>query len=146
MHHSDVDIDTSTGIRFHPIEIFISMAIKMTAIVILGAAPIAVLIFEILLNATSLFNHGNVFITNRLDRILRWIVVTPEMHRVHHSTDKIERNRNFGFNFPYWDYLFGTYRDQPALGHDRMMIGLNAFRELSDHTLQRLLLQPFKKS
>lgn len=144
MHHSDVDFDTSTGIRFHPIEIMLSVVIKMTVIVALGAPPIAVVIFEIALNATSLFNHGNVRIPSRLDRTLRWFIVTPDMHRVHHSVDMTESNTNFGFNLPWWDYWLATYQDQPASGHRHMRIGLDDFRGPKDIYVPRLLWQPFR--
>src|SRR5947199_986826 len=117
MHHGDLEFDVSTGLRFHPIEILLSMAIKLSVMAALGAPAVAVLIFEVLLNATSMFNHGNVRIPATLDRVLRWIVVTPDMHRVHHSTSVAEINSNFGFSLPWWDRLLGTYRDQPALGH-----------------------------
>lgn len=143
MHHTDVDFDVTTGLRFHPIEILLSMIIKAGVIVMLGAPALAVLIFEVLLNATSLFNHGNVRLPRTLDRVLRWVVVTPEMHRVHHSWYPNETNSNFGFNLPWWDRLMGTYRDQPRDGHEAMTIGINQFRERADLRLDRLLIQPF---
>ena len=143
MHHSDLDFDTTTGIRFHPIEIALSMGIKMGVVAALGPAPVAVLVFEVLLNATALFNHGNVRLPGALDRALRWVVVTPDMHRVHHSRIPSETNSNFGFNLPWWDRLFGTYRDQPGDGHQGMTIGLHMFREPADLHLHRLLAQPF---
>ena len=118
MHHADLDFDVTTGVRFHPIEILLSMGIKLGVVAALGAPAVAVLIFEVLLNATSMFNHGNVRLPARLDRVLRWIVVTPDMHRVHHSVVPRETNSNFGFNLPWWDRLFGTYRAQPAAGHE----------------------------
>jgi sterol desaturase/sphingolipid hydroxylase (fatty acid hydroxylase superfamily) len=144
MHHSDVDIDASTGIRFHPLEILLSFGIKMGVIVVLGAPATAVVVFEILLNATSLFNHGNVVIPKQVDKLLRWFVVTPDMHRVHHSVDVKERNQNFGFNLPWWDYMFATYQDQPADGHRQMTIGLKVFRNKDDIRFMRLLVQPFR--
>src|SRR5207248_457013 len=119
MHHADLEFDVSTGVRFHPIEIVLSAVIKLAVVAALGASPIAVLIFEVLLNATTMFNHGNVRMPRGLDRALRWIVVTPDMHRVHHSIVSRETNSNFGFNLPWWDFLFGTYRAQPGAGHDR---------------------------
>jgi sterol desaturase/sphingolipid hydroxylase (fatty acid hydroxylase superfamily) len=142
MHHADLDFDVTTGARFHPIEILLSMGVKIVVIVALGAPTIAVLIFEVLLNATSLFNHGNVGLPDTLDRILRWIVVTPDMHRVHHSVVPNETNSNFGFNLPWWDRLLGTYRAQPAAGHRDMTIGLDAFRDPGDLRLDRMLVQP----
>src|SRR5574341_1028240 len=108
MHHADLDCDVTTGVRFHPIEVILSLIIKLTAVVVVGASPTAVLCFEILLNATSMFNHSNVWIPATVDRVLRWCVVTPDMHRVHHSIDPRETNRNLGFNLPWWDRLLGT--------------------------------------
>jgi sterol desaturase/sphingolipid hydroxylase (fatty acid hydroxylase superfamily) len=144
MHHADQEIDVTTGIRFHPVEIMLSMVIKLGVVAALGTPAVAVLIFEILLNATSMFNHSNVRMQLRLDRVLRWIVVTPDMHRVHHSIVVRETNSNFGFNLPWWDRLFGTYRDQPAAGHDGMTIGIEQFREASEQRLDRMLTQPFR--
>jgi sterol desaturase/sphingolipid hydroxylase (fatty acid hydroxylase superfamily) len=129
VHHADLDYDVTTGARFHPIEIIISMLIKFATIVVLGPPVIAVVIFEVLLNATAMFNHGNVHIAGRIDRILRWFVVTPDMHRVHHSVEDDEANSNFGFNLPWWDRLFGTYRSQPRNGHTGMTIGIHKYRE-----------------
>jgi sterol desaturase/sphingolipid hydroxylase (fatty acid hydroxylase superfamily) len=143
MHHADLDIDVSTGLRFHPIEILLSMAIKLTVVAALGAPALAVLIFEVLLNATSMFNHGNVRIPAGIDQALRWLVVTPDMHRVHHSILSRETNSNFGFNLPWWDRLFGTYRPQPAAGHEAMTIGIEQFRDPRELGLDRMLLQPF---
>jgi sterol desaturase/sphingolipid hydroxylase (fatty acid hydroxylase superfamily) len=143
MHHSDLDFDVTTGIRFHPIEILLSMAFKVSVVVALGISALAVLIFEILLNATSMFNHGNVRFPGRIDRVLRLFVVTPEMHRVHHSVVIRETNSNFGFNLPWWDRLFGTYRNQPAAGHQGMTIGLSQFRDPKRLTLPWLLALPF---
>jgi len=142
MHHSDMDIDVTTGARFHPVEILLSMVIKMTVVAGLGPAPVAVVIFEVLLNATSMFNHANVRLPGAADRVLRWLVVTPDMHRVHHSVIARETNSNFGFNMPWWDRLFGTYRDQPAAGHQDMTIGLDQFRDPARLTLPQLLLLP----
>jgi sterol desaturase/sphingolipid hydroxylase (fatty acid hydroxylase superfamily) len=144
MHHSDLDFDVTTGVRFHPIEILLSMGIKLSAIVVLGPSPLAVLVFEIALNASSLFNHGNVRLPPTPDRLLRLVVVTPEMHRVHHSSLPRETNSNFGFCFPWWDRLFGTYRAQPKLGHLGMTIGLDQFRDPDRLKLGDLLLQPFR--
>jgi sterol desaturase/sphingolipid hydroxylase (fatty acid hydroxylase superfamily) len=146
MHHSDLDIDVTTGARFHPIEIALSMLIKFGVVTTLGAPALGVLIFEVLLNATSMFNHGNVRIPVGFDRWLRWLVVTPDMHRVHHSIAVGETNSNFGFNLPWWDHLLGTYRDQPAAGHEGMTIGIEQFREARELWLDRMLLQPFRGS
>ena len=143
VHHTDLDFDVTTGIRFHPIEIVLSMGIKMIAVVVLGPAPIAVIIFEIVLNATSMFNHGNVRLPSSIDRVLRFFVVTPEMHRVHHSVQIKEFNSNFGFNLPWWDRLLGTYRAQPEKGHESMIIGLAQFRNSKVLTLSHLLILPF---
>jgi len=144
MHHADLEFDVTTGVRFHPLEILLSLAIKLGVVAALGAPAVAVLIFELLLNATSLFNHGNVSLPRRLDRLLRWLVVTPDMHRVHHSVVPRETNSNFGFNLPWWDRLCATYRPAPAAGHDSMTIGLEQFRDPSELRLDRLLLQPFR--
>lgn len=143
MHHADLDFDVTTGARFHPVEIALSMLIKFAAIALLGAPAVAVLAFEVLLNATALFNHANVRIPPAWDRALRWIVVTPDMHRVHHSVEAPETNSNFGFNLPWWDRLFGTYRAQPAAGHEKMTIGIGQFRTARDLWLDRMLAIPF---
>jgi sterol desaturase/sphingolipid hydroxylase (fatty acid hydroxylase superfamily) len=145
MHHADLAFDVTTGVRFHPIEILLSMLIKLAVVAALGAPALAVLAFEVLLNATSMFNHGNVRVPERLDRILRWIVVTPDMHRVHHSVEVPETNSNFGFNLPWWDRMFGTYRAQPMAGHDAMTIGIEQFRDRRELRLDRMLLQPFRE-
>ena len=145
MHHADLEFDVTTGLRFHPGEIVVSMLVKLLAIVVFGALPIVVLAFEVVLNATSIFNHGNVRLPPRLDRVLRLLVVTPDMHRVHHSIDRRETDSNFGFNVPWWDRLFGTYRAQPALGHDRMTLGIDLFREERELWLDRMLLQPLRR-
>ena len=144
MHHADLEFDVTTGLRFHPIEILLSMSIKLAVVAALGAPAVSVLIFEVLLNATSMFNHSNVRIPLGLDRILRWLVVTPDMHRVHHSIVVRETNSNFGFNLPWWDRLFGTYRAQPAAGHEAMTIGIEQFREPRELGLDRMLVQPFR--
>ncbi len=143
MHHADLDFDVTTGARFHPIEIILSMGIKLTVITALGPPALGVLIFEVLLNATAMFNHGNIRLPLGLDRLLRLVVVTPDMHRVHHSIIPREANSNFGFNLPWWDRLFGTYRDQPQEGHQGMTIGIKQFRESKYLGLHWLLLQPF---
>jgi sterol desaturase/sphingolipid hydroxylase (fatty acid hydroxylase superfamily) len=145
MHHADLEFDVTTGLRFHPLEIVGSMGIKIVVVVLLGAPALAVIIFEVLLNATSLFNHGNVRFPARVDRWLRLFVVTPDMHRVHHSIVRRETDSNFGFNLPWWDRLFRTYRDQPAQGHIGMTIGIEVFREPRDLRLASMLLQPFVK-
>ncbi|NTV50174.1 MAG: sterol desaturase family protein [Geobacteraceae bacterium] len=143
MHHTDLDLDVTTGNRFHPLEIVISMFIKLTAVVILGAPALAVLSFEVVLNACSMFSHGNVKLPATADRLLRLFLVTPDMHRVHHSTIVRETNSNFGFNLPWWDRLLGTYRPQPEKGHMEMTIGLKEYRDPQRLTLPRLLIQPF---
>jgi len=139
MHHADLDIDVTTGARFHTIEITASMVLKWAAIAALGAPAVSVLAFEILLNATSMFNHANIRLPAGFDRVLRWLVVTPDMHRVHHSIVPQETNSNFGFNAPRWDHLFGTYRAQPAAGHEGMTIGIEQFRSPREQRLDRLL-------
>ena len=143
MHHADLDFDVTTGLRFHPIEMILSMGIKLSAVVLIGSPVLAVLIFEVLLNATSMFNHGNIRLPLRIDRKLRLIVVTPDMHRVHHSVTIRETNSNFGFNLPWWDHLLGTYRNQPAAGHEGMTIGLSQFRDAKRLTLPWMLALPF---
>lgn len=142
MHHADLEFDVTTGLRFHPVEIALSMGIKFLVIAALGPSALAVLIFEVLLNATSMFNHGNVRLPAAMDRVLRWIVVTPDMHRVHHSIHPEETNSNFGFNLPWWDCLLGTYRAQPRDGHEGMTIGIEQFRTAHDLRLDRMLVQP----
>lgn len=142
VHHADLDIDVTTGLRFHPIEILVSMLIKMSVIAALGPPLVAVLIFEITLNGTAMFNHGNINLPTTVDRFLRLLVVTPDMHRVHHSVIIRETNSNFGFNFPWWDRLFGTYRDQPVAGHQKMTIGLSQYRQPDQVRFVRLLLLP----
>ena len=144
LHHADTDFDVTTGTRFHPFEIVLSMAIKCSVVAAIGAPAIAVLAFEVLLNATAMFNHANGRLSGSIDRWLRWFVVTPDMHRVHHSTITQETNSNFGFNVPWWDHLFGTYRAQPVHGHEAMMIGLDDFRGRNEARLDRLLTQPFR--
>ncbi|WP_209940276.1 sterol desaturase family protein [Ruegeria sp. HKCCE4148] len=144
MHHADLDFDATTGLRFHPVEILISMGIKLAVVAALGPPAIAVLLFEVILNATSLFNHANINFPRPVDRILRLIVVTPDMHRVHHSIDPRETNSNFGFNLPWWDRLLGTYVAQPAQGHKEMVIGIEQFRTSRDLWLDRMLIQPLR--
>lgn len=144
MHHADQEFDVTTGIRFHPIEILLSLFIKFAVIAALGVPAIAVFAFEVVLNATSMFNHCNVAIPKSWDRALRWVLVTPDMHRVHHSIERQETNRNFGFNFPWWDRLFGTYTDQPAAGHEQMIVGISQFRSKQEQHLNNMLTQPFR--
>lgn len=145
MHHADLETDVSTGLRFHPFEILLSMGIKMIVVVVLGAPAAAVILFEVLLNATSMFNHGNVRLSTSLDRGLRWLIVTPDMHRVHHSIHRDETDSNYGFNLSIWDRLFGSYRAQPRDGHEAMIIGIERFRDPRDLQLPRMLLQPFRR-
>lgn len=143
VHHSDVDLDVTSGTRFHIIEIMISMGIKVCAIALLGAPIMAVLAFEVILNATAMFNHANIRLPLSLDRVLRLFLVTPDMHRIHHSVILEELNTNYGFSVPWWDYLCGTYREQPVEGHEGMTIGISKFRNNKDQYLHRLLIQPF---
>ncbi len=146
MHHADLDFDLTTGLRFHPIEIIVSTIIKLTAVAALGPPVLAVVIFEVLLNGTAMFNHGNIRIPLGMDRILRLFVVTPDMHRVHHSVIIRETNSNFGFNLPWWDRLLGTYRAQPARGHTDMTIGLSHIRDSRCLGLPGMLALPFTGS
>src|SRR5581483_3978588 len=143
VHHADLDFDATTGVRFHTGEILLSLLLKMAAVVLLGAPALAVVLFQVLLNATSVFNHGNVRLPGWLDRALRLVVVTPEMHRVHHSAVPRETNSNFGFNLPWWDFLFGTYRAQPARGHEAMTVGLARLRDPRVERLDWMLVLPF---
>ncbi|HZL31659.1 MAG TPA: sterol desaturase family protein [Pseudolabrys sp.] len=145
MHHADIDIDVTTGVRFHPLEILLSLAIKIAAVAVLGVPAVAVVAFEVLLNATSMFNHTNVALPAWLDRLARWIVVTPQMHQVHHSIVREETNSNFGFNLPWWDRLFRTYREAPAAGEAGVVIGLPIFRDVAELKIVRLLTQPFRR-
>jgi len=144
MHHADLDVDVSTGVRFHPFEILISMLIKIAVVIALGIPAVAVLLFEVVLNATSMFNHSNVAMPGWLDRGLRLVLVTPDMHRVHHSVLRHETDSNFGFNLPWWDRLFRTYRAEPEAGHATMTVGLPIFRDPRELRLDRLLTQPFR--
>jgi len=144
VHHADLDFDVTTGLRFHPLEIILSMGIKFAVIAVLGPPVLAVILFEILLNATSMFNHSNLRLPLGLDRVLRLFVVTPDMHRVHHSVADDETNSNFGFNLPWWDRLFGTYKAQPREGHEGMTIGIDTFRDPRQcDGLKGMLLMPF---
>ncbi|NNL47541.1 MAG: sterol desaturase family protein [Acidimicrobiia bacterium] len=146
MHHADLDFDATTGLRFHTVEIAISMAIKLAVVAALGPPAFAVLLFEVILNATALFNHANINLPVSIDRWLRWAVVTPDMHRVHHSVDPRETNSNYGFNLPWWDRLLGTYVAQPAKGHTEMQIGIEQFRTKRDLWIDRMLVQPIRGS
>jgi sterol desaturase/sphingolipid hydroxylase (fatty acid hydroxylase superfamily) len=144
VHHADLDYDVTTGARFHTVEIVLSMLIKFATIIVLGPPVVAVVIFEVVLNATAMFNHGNVSLPKGLDRVLRWFLVTPDMHRVHHSVEDDEANSNFGFSLPWWDRLFGTYRDQPRAGHEGMTIGIHTFRNMKQVSwLPGMLALPF---
>lgn len=143
MHHTDLDFDLTTGLRFHPLEILLSLALKAAAIVALGAPVLAVLLFEIILSSMALFNHSNAHLPERLDRLLRRLIVTPDFHRVHHSWHPTETNSNFGFNLSCWDRLLGTYQAQPRDGHKGMVIGINLFRDARGGRLDKLLIQPF---
>jgi sterol desaturase/sphingolipid hydroxylase (fatty acid hydroxylase superfamily) len=146
VHHADLDFDVTTGVRFHTIEILLSMGIKVAVVAGLGPPAWGVVVFEVLLNATSMFNHGNVRLPRPLDRLLRGFVVTPEMHRVHHSVIPAETNSNYGFNLPWWDYLLGTYRSQPTAGHEGMTIGLSSLRdERRTERLAGMLAMPFRR-
>uniref|UniRef100_A0A7C2K1F3 Sterol desaturase family protein n=1 Tax=Schlesneria paludicola TaxID=360056 RepID=A0A7C2K1F3_9PLAN len=145
VHHADLDFDVMTGLRFHTIEILLSALIKLAVVAVVGPAAVAVVIFEVLLNATSMFNHTNARMPGWLDGVLRWFVVTPDMHRVHHSVIRRETNSNFGFNFPWWDFLLGTYRAQPRDGHTAMTIGVSHLRdEQQADRLLRMLAIPFQ--
>jgi sterol desaturase/sphingolipid hydroxylase (fatty acid hydroxylase superfamily) len=147
VHHADLDYDLTTGARFHPLEILLSMLIKFAAILVIGPPVAAVVIFEVLLNATAMFNHGNVRLPLWLDRWLRWVLVTPDMHRVHHSVEDDETNSNFGFNLSIWDRIFGTYRDQPRAGHEGMTIGIRDYRDPREvDRLPGMLALPFRGS
>ncbi len=144
VHHADLDYDVTTGARFHTLEIILSMLIKFATIVVLGPPVVAVIIFEVVLNAMAMFNHGNVGLPKGLDKLLRWFIVTPDMHRVHHSIEDDETNSNFGFNLSWWDRLFGTYRDQPRGGHQAMKIGIHKFTDVKQtNWITGMLAIPF---
>jgi len=145
VHHTDLDYDVSTGVRFHPLSILLSAAIKLCLIVLLGPPAVAVLIAELVLNATSMFNHSNIKLPSRLDAALRYFIVTPDMHRIHHSAEAKEHSRNFGFNFPWWDKLFDTYTDQPSKEYAAIEIGIRGYQEENSINLFSLLAQPFRK-
>jgi sterol desaturase/sphingolipid hydroxylase (fatty acid hydroxylase superfamily) len=145
IHHIDHEMDVTTAIRFHPIEIFLSFFIKSAAIIILGISPIAVIIFVIILNVSAMFSHGNITVPKKLDQLLRLVIITPDMHRIHHCVIPSETNSNFGFNLSWWDKIFNTYKAQPSQGHDKMKIGLNEYQDASQTNLMTLLLIPFGK-
>jgi sterol desaturase/sphingolipid hydroxylase (fatty acid hydroxylase superfamily) len=143
VHHLDMDLDVTSGLRFHPLEIILSMLLKFAVIIALGISPISVLVFEVILNSAAMFNHGNFYIPIKLDKFLRLFIVTPDMHRVHHSTDYKESNTNFGFNFPWWDRIFKTYLSQPVKGQIGMDIGIKDIRDGKTFSLSWLLISPF---
>lgn len=145
MHHTDLDLDVTTGARFHPIEILLSMSIKFLIIFLIGAPPISVLIFEVLLNAGSMFNHGNIYLPPKLDLLLRNVFVTPDMHRIHHSVLVNETNSNFGFSLTWWDKIFRTYKNLPKGDQRTMPIGIETFRKPHYLKFHWLLIQPFLK-
>lgn len=147
VHHADLDLDVTSGVRFHTLEILASLGIKCGVVVLIGAPPLSVVLFEVILNGTSLFNHSNVAIPARIDRWLRWIVVTPDMHRIHHSILRHETDSNFGFNIPWWDRLFGTYQDQPELGQQGMILGVADERDVTRcERLDWILRMPFTRA
>lgn len=144
IHHTDLDFDVTTAIRFHPIEIILSMCYKGICILIIGVNPITVIVFEIILSSFALFNHSNIHIPLAIDKVIRLLIVTPDMHRVHHSTLQVETDSNYGFSISIWDRLFNTYIDQPKQGHNNMRIGLTQYQHIKDVSFDRLLLMPFK--
>ncbi|MBK8814755.1 MAG: sterol desaturase family protein [Methylococcaceae bacterium] len=144
VHHADLEFDATTAVRFHPLEIVLSMIYKVICIVIIGANPMAVIAFEIILNGAATFNHSNVNIPQKIDRMLRWIMVTPDMHRIHHSAEPIETDSNYGFSLSWWDRLCGTYIAEPKQPQTTLTIGLNAFRKQEDVGFVQCLLIPFK--
>jgi sterol desaturase/sphingolipid hydroxylase (fatty acid hydroxylase superfamily) len=146
VHHADLEFDVTTGLRFHPLEIILSMALKIAAVILLGAPALAVLLFEVILNATAMWSHANIRLPGAADRLIRPLIVTPDMHRTHHSVVPRETHSNFGFNLACWDRLFGTYRDAPEAGHEGMSIGIPEHRSTHDLRLVRMLLQPFKSN
>ncbi|MEO7208314.1 MAG: sterol desaturase family protein [Steroidobacteraceae bacterium] len=146
LHHTDLALDASSGVRFHPMEILFSLAVKVGAVLLLGAPPAAVLAFEILLSSFSLFTHANIAIAAGVDCVLRWLVVTPDMHRIHHSVLREEHDRNFGFSASWWDRLFGSYRDAPSQPQAQLKLGLDEFREDSEQRFAALLTQPFRNA
>ncbi len=145
VHHTDLDLDVSSGLRFHPIEILGSMLFKIGLVIALGPSPLAVVIFEAVLNGMALFSHSNINLPEKLDRILRFIIVTPDMHRIHHSIERIEANANFGFNLSIWDRFLGTYIQNAKKEQPKIVIGVNQFRVSEELSLKNILLMPFKK-
>ena len=145
LHHSDLALDVSSGVRFHPLEILFSMSLKIAAVLALGAAPVAVLAFEILLNGFAMFTHANLALPARLDRALRWLVVTPDMHRIHHSVRRDEHDSNYGFNLSWWDRLFRSYREAPHQPQAILPLGLDRFRDKPEQRFGALMLQPFRQ-
>lgn len=145
VHHTDVDYDLTTGNRFHPVSILISAVIKILLVLAMGASATAILVAEVVLNVTAMFNHSNLKLPESVDNKLRTILVTPDMHRIHHSTDSVEHNSNFGFNFPWWDRLFGSYIENPELPHEELDIGISGFQDNKSTNIYFMLLQPFKK-
>lgn len=144
MHHADHDLDASSGLRFHPVEILVSMLVKCFVVIAIGASPLAVMIFEVVLNSCAIFNHSNIYIPSWLDRLMRFVIVTPDMHRIHHSVHREETDSNYGFNIPLWDYLFRTYRQTPVDGQLHMSLGLDEFPESRDSVpLIAMLKMPF---
>jgi len=145
VHHADMDYDITTGARFHTLEIILSMLIKFATIIVLGTPLVAVVIFEVILNALAMFNHSNVGLPKSLDTILRWFIVTPDMHRIHHSVEDDETNSNFGFNLTWWDRLLGTYREQARDGQLGMTIGIHEFKDIKQtNWITGMLMLPFK--
>ncbi len=144
MHHADVEVDATNGLRFHPLEIMLSMGYKFAVIAVVGPPASAVVVFEIVLNALAIFNHSNAYLPERLDRMLRWIVVTPDMHRIHHSWHRAEHDSNYGFNLSCWDRMFGSYLAAPRDGHAGMTLGLPILREARWRRLDQMLLQPLE--
>jgi sterol desaturase/sphingolipid hydroxylase (fatty acid hydroxylase superfamily) len=144
VHHADIEFDVTTALRFHPLEMLVSMGIKLAAIAAIGAPAEGVLAFEVVLNGAAMFNHANVALPAKIERVLRLVVVTPDMHRIHHSTQIGEMNRNFGFNLAWWDRLLGSYCPRPQLDQSAMPIGLDQFRTRRDLRLDRMLLQPWR--
>jgi sterol desaturase/sphingolipid hydroxylase (fatty acid hydroxylase superfamily) len=143
MHHSDQDVDWSTGLRFHPFEPAVTTIVQLLVVVLVGTPPESVLLFELLVVVTALFQHGNVALPETVDRWLRRILITPDMHRVHHSVIKKETDSNFGVVFPWWDHLLGTYRNQPENGHTQMQVGLTEFSDPRHMELHWMLALPF---
>ncbi len=141
VHHADSTINTTSAVRFHPVEMILSLCIKVSVILLFGISPREVLVFEIILNGCSLFNHACIFLPGQVDRVLRFLIVTPDMHRIHHSVRLRETNRNFGFCLTWWDFLFGTYRDKAV--QENFKLGISPYRHLEERSLVKSLLMPF---